>query len=157
MLALAGIRASRASRASATCAEVRLNPEFIPENAVIFDKQRHERYNYEAEAIAAEGIVEVLRFKRSGLDAGDKKHWTALRGACDELSQATAESPAPALCDDPRLIGDWQLVGTNSPSLFEAQGLSGLGNAPFTQPHVIFFTFTPSARRSSSSLAGQSS
>ena len=123
--------------------EVRLNPEFIPDNAVIFDQQRHERYDYEGEAIAAEGVVEVLlRFKRAGLDASDKRQRVDFRGACDALSTATAESPAPDLCDDPRLIGDWQLVGTNSPSLFEMAGYSGLGKAPFTQPHAIFFTFT---------------
>ena len=70
--------------------------------------------------------------------------WPDLDAACTRLAEATAESPAPALRDDPRLLGDWELVGTSSKELGERCGLTGLGGAPFTAPAAIFGSFLPS-------------
>ena len=53
----------------------------------------------------------------------------------------TAESPAPSLRDDPRLTGDWELVGTSSAALAARRGLTGLGVAPFTSPVAVFYRF----------------
>ena len=78
---------------------------------VVFDAERAERYDYEAEAEAAEGVVRAIRnLKLFGVDKDDAAWWGELGDACSRLAQATAESPAPVLRDDPRLIGDWELV-----------------------------------------------
>ena len=79
----------------------------IPPGAIVFDKAKHEAYDYEAEANAAEEVVRVLgTLQRFGLDDADKAEWPALRTACEALERATRETPAPCLRDDPRLIGD---------------------------------------------------
>ena len=85
--------------------------------AVVFDKARYEKYDFEAEARAAEGVVRVLtRLKRAGLDKEDSASWPALRSACDELARAARESPAPPIRDDPRLLGDWGWSARRSPT-----------------------------------------
>jgi len=120
------------------------SPE-LPPNAVPFDLERHEAYDYEAEAEAASGLVQVLaRLKRFGVDKADRGAWADLEAACTKLAAAAAESPAPPLRDDPRLLGDWELVGTSSKELGERSGLTGLGGAPFTSPAAIFVSFDDS-------------
>eukprot|EP00617_Octactis_speculum_P012738 CAMPEP_0185774048 /NCGR_PEP_ID=MMETSP1174-20130828/76512_1 /TAXON_ID=35687 /ORGANISM="Dictyocha speculum, Strain CCMP1381" /LENGTH=174 /DNA_ID=CAMNT_0028461041 /DNA_START=383 /DNA_END=907 /DNA_ORIENTATION=- len=57
------------------------------------------------------------------------------------MEEVTAASPAPVIREDPRIIGDWELIGTTSPNFSERQGLTGLGSAPFTSPRTIFFKF----------------
>ena len=64
----------------------------VPPGAVVFDKARYEKYDFEAEARAAEGVVRVLtQLKRAGLDKEDSASWPALRSACDELARAARE------------------------------------------------------------------
>jgi len=114
-------------------------------SAVVFDRVRHEAYDYEAESQACEGVVRaILRLKRFGLDDADDGERAAVESACRELASATEESPAPPLCDDPRLLGDWELVATTSRSFAERKGLTGLGAAPFSKPVALFFRFLPS-------------
>ena len=116
----------------------------VPPGAVVFDKARYEKYDFEAEARAAEGVVRVLtQLKRAGLDKEDSASWPALRSACDELARAARESPAPPIRDDPRLLGDWELVGSTSPDMQERKGMTGLGAAPFTNVKHIFYRFEP--------------
>jgi hypothetical protein len=47
------------------------------------------------------------------------------------------------LADDPRLFGDWELIGCTSNELRDRQGLTGLGVAPFTEPRAVFYRLTP--------------
>eukprot|EP00316_Scyphosphaera_apsteinii_P022066 CAMPEP_0119339216 /NCGR_PEP_ID=MMETSP1333-20130426/97832_1 /TAXON_ID=418940 /ORGANISM="Scyphosphaera apsteinii, Strain RCC1455" /LENGTH=154 /DNA_ID=CAMNT_0007350707 /DNA_START=68 /DNA_END=529 /DNA_ORIENTATION=+ len=54
-----------------------------------------------------------------------------------------AVTPAPPLRDDPRLFGDWELVGTTSVEFVQRKGLTGLGGMPLTEPIAVFFTFLP--------------
>ena len=56
---------------------------------------------------------------------------------------AARESPAPPFRDDPRLLGDWELVGSTSPDMQERKGMTGLGAAPFTNVKHIFYRFEP--------------
>ena len=60
-----------------------------------------------------------------------------------EVQDVEEGSPAPALRDDPRVVGDWELIGTTSSDLAEREGLTGLGRAPFTKPLALFTTGRP--------------
>uniref|UniRef100_A0A7S0Q5G0 Plastid lipid-associated protein/fibrillin conserved domain-containing protein n=1 Tax=Coccolithus braarudii TaxID=221442 RepID=A0A7S0Q5G0_9EUKA len=116
----------------------------VPMGVVVFDRERHALYDYEAEQSAAEAVVCILaKLKRFGVESADTKEWPALTAACNRLAEVTADSPAPPLRDDPRLFGDWELVGTTSKEFSERRGVSGLGNAPFTAPKAVFFRFLP--------------
>ena len=42
---------------------------------------------------------------------------------------------------DPRLLGDWELVGTTSEEIAKRSGMTGLGAVPFTSPAALFFSF----------------
>ena len=50
---------------------------------------------------------------------------------------------APPIASDPRLVGDWKLVGCTSDELFKRKGLTGLGSAPFTKLGALHFSFAP--------------
>ena len=118
------------------------DPSPLPPGAVLFDKAKHECYDYEAEAAAVERVVEVLtQLSGFGVEGAERRLWPSLRASCDALKDAMAESAAPLPINDPRLLGDWELVGTTSASFAMRGGLSGLGRAPFTGPEAIFVTF----------------
>jgi len=117
----------------------------LPPNAVVFDKGKHAAYDYAAEERATETIVQALvPLRRFGVDKQDAPSLPALQRACEELALQTEQSPAPPLRDDPRLLGDWELVGTTSTELAQRGGLTGLGTAPFTSPVTVFYTFDAS-------------
>ena len=116
----------------------------IPGNAVVFDKVRHANYDYDKEAAAVEGVIgAITKLKRFGVDKEDASEVVALQRACEALTLASVDSPAPCLRDDPRLIGDWELIGTTSSDLADREGLTGLGKAPFTNPVALFYRFEP--------------
>ncbi len=118
--------------------------EALPPNAVVFDKARHASFDYDAERDAAEAVVRVVsQLKRFGVDKGDGDKLGALAAACEALGALSEASPAPALRDDPRLLGDWELVGTTSEEMAKRRGMTGLGAVPFTSPAAIFFRFNP--------------
>jgi hypothetical protein len=113
-----------------------------PDNDVLFSAVPS--YDVGAEEAAVEVIMRnVENLKRFGVDSADKPLLAPLQSACEQLSLATEGMPAPPLRDDPRLIGDWQLVGTTSEDLVARQGLTGLGAAPFTEPLALFYRFLP--------------
>jgi len=117
----------------------------MPPNAVVFDKDKHATYDYAAEERATEAIAQALTpLRRFGVDKQDASLLPALQRACEELALLTEQSPAPPLRDDPRLLGDWELVGTTSSELAQRGGLTGLGTAPFTSPVTVFYVFDPS-------------
>ena len=85
----------------------------------------------------------VAQLKRFGVDKGDEDKLGALAAACRALGALSEASPAPVLRDDPRLLGDWELVGTTSEEIAKRRGMTGLGAVPFTSPAAIFFRFNP--------------
>jgi len=99
-------------------------------------------YDYEAEAEAvADILTRVAQLKRFGVDDADASVLPGLNEACTKLALLSEKNGgAPPLRDDPRLIGDWELVATTSKDLAERKGLTGLGSAPFTQPAALFYT-----------------
>jgi hypothetical protein len=98
-------------------------------------------YDLEAEAAAAAAVLRAVQpLKRFGLDADDTQYVPALRDACSELTILLDGAPNPVLRDDPRLVGDWQLIGTTSKDVAERKALTGLGAAPFTAPVALFYT-----------------
>ncbi len=117
----------------------------IPEGAVVFDRAKHEAYDYEAEYAAVEAVVRQLSglTRAAGMDNDDKDRWAGLGTAVESLFIAMAGSPAPPVVEDPRLIGDWECVGCSSPDAAGRRGLSGLGTAPFTRLAGLFFSISP--------------
>jgi len=115
------------------------------DGAAVLDMERAQTYNYQAESAAVGGVLKALaNLKRFGVDRADEREHEALNTFCRELERATSDSPAPPLRDDPRLYGDWRLVGTTCPELVQRRGLTGLGGAPFTAPLALFYHFDPS-------------
>lgn len=82
----------------------------------------------------------LAQLTKFGVAAEDAPVLPKLREACTELAVLREASAEPPLRDDPRLIGDWELVGTTSTDLAERKGLTGLGSAPFTSPVALFYT-----------------
>ena len=51
----------------------------LPPNAVVFDKSLYEKYDFEAEAEAAEAVIEaVSKFKAFGVDQSDRAKYPAV-------------------------------------------------------------------------------
>ena len=98
-----------------------------------------------AEAAAVKEVLAVASsLTRFGLDGGDKREWDRLNTAVASLSDAMPSDPPIAL--DQNLVGDWQLVGCSSPNLVERKGLTGLGDAPFTNLAALHVSFTAAGK-----------
>jgi hypothetical protein len=109
-----------------------------------WDAELHESYDYDREALAAKGVVNVANtFSRFGLDKDDKERWPPLAQAVEELYRSMVASPAPQIADDQRLLGDWELIAATGDALAKRGGLTGLGKAPFTEPAGLYVTFRP--------------
>lgn len=135
------VDAERAA-ADALAADVALGIASVPTVVVDENSALEVEYDYEAEAEAVQGVLKALEgLKRFGVDKADEREHEALNAFCRELERVTLFSPAPAIRDDARLIGDWQLVGTSSRELAQRRGLTGLGSAPFTAPVALFYRF----------------
>jgi len=94
-----------------------------------------------AERVAVTSLREVLAsLRRFGLDKADVERREKLNKACRTLLQYLP-SGQPPLAEDPRFLGDWQLVGTSLPEFAQRQGITGLGSAPFTEPAGLFYRF----------------
>ena len=108
--------------------------------------------NDAAEAEAAKAVLRACSsLKRFGIDAKDAERLPALRAACSMLrsqldrgASSAVSLPASGSAAgriEPRLVGDWQLIGTTSPDFCERQGVTGLGSAPFTSPLAVFYSY----------------
>jgi len=141
----AAIAATSAPPPAPPAPSVSVPQAVLPENAVVFDAERHAAYDYAAEEATVEAVVQqVASLKRFGVDKEDAAVVPKLQLACEALAIATAQSPAPAVRDDTRVLGDWELIGTTSTDVIDRAGLTGLGKAPFTEPIAIFYSFMPS-------------
>ena len=110
----------------------RVAPTAMPAGEVMFDRARHETYDYEAEAaLTAKLVAEIALLKRFGIDKSERGTWPALSAACDALGRALIESPAPQVREDPRLVGDWELVATTSTDIADRGGVTPVRLRPY--------------------------
>ena len=87
---------------------------------------------------AVEGITRSLT--RFGLDDGDRLQVDSLTAAVFTLYDTMPTEPP--IADDPRLVGEWMLVGATSLSLISRKGLTGMGAAPFTNLATLHVSCT---------------
>ena len=93
-----------------------------------------------SEADAVESVLLITSsLKRFGLDQGDNRKADQLTSAVYALYDAMPTEPP--IANDPRLVGDWQLVGCTSVEVISRKGLTGLGVAPFTNVGALHFSF----------------
>ena len=98
-----------------------------------------------SEAEAVESVLLITSsLTRFGLDKGDLQKSDQLTSAVFALYDAMPTEPP--ISSDPRLAGDWQLVGCTSLELISRKGLTGLGVAPFTNVGALHFSFTEDGR-----------
>jgi hypothetical protein len=81
-----------------------------------------------AEAAAVEAVVAVTSsFTRLGLDGGDRREHDRLTSAVYALYDTMPTEPP--IAEDPRLVGDWQLLGSTTVDFQTRKGITGLGAA----------------------------
>jgi len=84
-----------------------------------------------AERAAVEAVLEATSgLKRAGISDEDRRQWPAVNEAAEALYAALGGGAA--IATDPRLVGDWELIGCTSQANQLKRGLTGLGAAPFT-------------------------
>ena len=95
----------------------------------------------DAEQAAVDNLAAVTSsLTRFGLDSGDKQKWDRLASAVAELELVMPTEPP--ICEDTRLVGDWELIGCTSYELVSKKGITGLGAAPFTNLGAVHCSFT---------------
>ena len=92
------------------------------------------------ESTALKALVRIVSsLKRFGLD-GDQRQSDSLAAAVNTLyGLLPAES---SIAMDPRLVGEWLLVGTTSQYLISRKGLTSLGAAPCMNLCTLHVSFT---------------
>ena len=94
----------------------------------------------EEETAALEAVVSITStLKRFGVDS-DQSQSDSLTAAVYTLYDTMPTEPP--IADDPRLVGEWILVGVSSLSLISRKGLTGLGTAPFTNIASLHLSYT---------------
>lgn len=93
------------------------------------------------ESNALETVVAITSsFKQFGIDNGDQRRSNELTAAVYELYDVMPTEPP--IAEDPRLVGDWVLVGVTGLDMIARKGLTGLGAAPFTNIDSLHVSFT---------------